>query len=578
MIKTNSFRLPILFAFLFIFSSSKGQIDTLFRPNPSFTANDRLVTTTVFHWYGSMGGQLSGPWVPIEGRQNWTGTHIWWKSQVKQMMAANIDIIYVHLMNQTEPVRRNLFKALYEMRSEGYDVPKVGPFLDAPITWYMQPKVDLATQAGKDDIANQYIRFFNQFFDENPDPYASDYLARMAGRPMLNTWHVFLNMDHVDSLKRSDLEGRLATALGTNFPVFNNGIHMVTTALNVPVFSFADEKVPQFEINQYFYPIDFNNIKTVQLKGGYWDQNIRNPGDFLPRDGGIHFKNAWDQVDTTFNRVYVESWNEYDEGTGIYATMTDTNFIKPGSGNTNTDLWSVNDDPYEYIHTTAEGASRWNTKPEFDAIVLRHNIPAKMNKKASQTVTVTLRNEGNALWSQTDGFALKQVDTDPVLFMQSVGSIDDSMHDIPTFGGVFRGRPVSFDLSIQAPDSTGVFETHWQMVRNDTAFGEILTAQIEVTESTAIEETADWLDFESIAPNPFSESTEISFHLLRKVENMELKILDLMGREITVLASGSFLPGKHTFVWRGEGLSSGLYLCRLETDAYYSTRKIWLNK
>ena len=64
-------------------------------------------------------------------------------------------------------------------------------------------------------------------------------------------------------------------------------IHMVTTALNPPTLTFADEQIPQFEITAYNSTVTYNNYTATQLKAGYWDQNVRNPGSQLPRDGGI---------------------------------------------------------------------------------------------------------------------------------------------------------------------------------------------------------------------------------------------------------------------------------------------------
>ena len=93
------------------------------------------------------------------------------------MMAANIDMLYVHLIPSSEEQRVNFFQALNQLRLDGYDVPKVAPFLDPLITWYKQPLIDVATTTGKDTFVSQYIRFFNQYFSANPDPYADDYLA-----------------------------------------------------------------------------------------------------------------------------------------------------------------------------------------------------------------------------------------------------------------------------------------------------------------------------------------------------------------------------------------------------------------
>ena len=68
------------------------------------------------------------------------------------MMMANIDVLYVHLYNDpnTDQIQVNLFNALNQLRAQGYDTPKIAPFLDPMITWYQQPLVDLATTAGKD--------------------------------------------------------------------------------------------------------------------------------------------------------------------------------------------------------------------------------------------------------------------------------------------------------------------------------------------------------------------------------------------------------------------------------------------
>ena len=52
----------------------------------------------------------------------------------------------------------------------------------------------------------------------------------------------------------------------------------------------------------------------------------------------------------------IESWNEYDEGSGIYRANSGPPFIKPEAGNTATDTWSATNDPLQYIKTTAAGA------------------------------------------------------------------------------------------------------------------------------------------------------------------------------------------------------------------------------
>jgi len=452
----------------------------LLTPASTFNMDSRIVSTTVFHWYVPNGGQLTGPWRPIEGRENWTGEPEWWKSQIKQMMAANIDVLWVHLIPQTEHVRVNLFHALSEMRLEGYDVPRVAPFLDPLITWHEQPNIDFGTEAGKDAWAAQYIRFFNQYFDATTDEFAGDYLAKIDGRINLDTWHVHLNTDNFESFTRGDLENRLQAEFAADYPSFNNGIYMITTAIS-PTFSFTDERTIQFEVNDYFVETTHNGLKTVQLKGGYWDQNVRTPGDFMPRNGGTPYADAWQQVDGTVDRIYIESWNEYDEGTGIYAAKTGMPYIHPGSNNNSTDTWSDTNDPFEYIKTTARGAAAFNDTPEHNATILYHTLPDTISAGETVYAAITVRNTGDASWTGQDGYQFAQI-AGGAEFSEPV-SINDTQDEIPVYGGIFRGRAKIFALALTAPQSPGDYTTRWGMMQEGAGnFGESLTKTIYVKE------------------------------------------------------------------------------------------------
>jgi len=486
----------------------------LFTPRPSFDYTNRLVSVSVFQWFTANGGQLSGPWRPVEGRANWTGTTDFWRTQIKQMMAANFDILYVHLIPSSEEQRVNLFRALYQLRREGWNVPKVAPFLDPMITWHQQPPVDVATAAGKDTFVGQYIRWFNQYYSVNPDAYADDYLARINNRPLLDTWHVKFNLTNLSMLSRADVESRLRDAFAAQHPLFTNGIYMVTTAYNDPTFVWADEKVPQFEINQYSALVRWRGLLTVQLKGGYWDQNIRNPGDFLPRAGGVPYSNAWSRLNrAVLNRVYVESWNEYDEGSGIYAAHPGPPYIKPGSGNTNTDVWSLANDPYEYIRTTARGAAAFNDWPERDAKILWHNLPTRLQPGETRAATVIVRNEGDAFWSEAAQYRFGQNEAlDPVLFGPARCLINDAQDDIPTYGGIFRGRPKTFTLALQAPATPGFYTNHWRMLQEGVGwFGEELVHTIRVDPTPLYRGTNQAIDSTALLTNVIADATEHTY-------------------------------------------------------------------
>ena len=117
-----------------------------------------------------------------------------------------------------------------ELRTQGYEVPKAVPFLDTTITWGGKPFPDLATDAGKKEWVDQYIRFFDQYYSRNADPQADGYLGIMNGRVMLDTWHMNGIINPM-SLSRGDVEGRLASQFGAAHPVFTHGVYQIGTAV-----------------------------------------------------------------------------------------------------------------------------------------------------------------------------------------------------------------------------------------------------------------------------------------------------------------------------------------------------------
>lgn len=73
-------------------------------------------------------------------------------------------------------------------------------------------------------------------------------------------------------------------------------------------------------------------------------------------------------------------------------------------------------------------------------------------------------------------------------------------------------------------------------------------------------------------PNPFNPSTTISFSLPLTTD-VSLKVFNLLGQEISTLASGNFNPGIHSVVWSASSLPSGIYFYRLQTPSFVMTRK-----
>lgn len=78
-------------------------------------------------------------------------------------------------------------------------------------------------------------------------------------------------------------------------------------------------------------------------------------------------------------------------------------------------------------------------------------------------------------------------------------------------------------------------------------------------------------------PNPFNPSTSISYGLPESGP-ATLTVIDALGRELAVLASGSQMAGHHTVEWNASGVPSGVYFARLQASGLVLVRKMLLLK
>ncbi|MGE5496589.1 MAG: phosphodiester glycosidase family protein [Syntrophothermus sp.] len=75
-------------------------------------------------------------------------------------------------------------------------------------------------------------------------------------------------------------------------------------------------------------------------------------------------------------------------------------------------------------------------------------------------------------------------------------------------------------------------------------------------------------------PNPFNPSTLIEFMVSENDQVTSLKVFDLLGREVAVLADGKLARGTHRAVWNAGSSASGVYFYRLQSGNKVETRKM----
>jgi hypothetical protein len=81
-------------------------------------------------------------------------------------------------------------------------------------------------------------------------------------------------------------------------------------------------------------------------------------------------------------------------------------------------------------------------------------------------------------------------------------------------------------------------------------------------------------------PNPFNPST-IIYYELPKAENIEIKIYDILGREVRTLYNSFHKAGTYTMAWDGRNswnspVAAGIYFCRIKTKDNFKAHKMAL--
>lgn len=78
-------------------------------------------------------------------------------------------------------------------------------------------------------------------------------------------------------------------------------------------------------------------------------------------------------------------------------------------------------------------------------------------------------------------------------------------------------------------------------------------------------------------PNPFNPTTVIAYSLPARM-HVELKIFDILGREIKTLVNSEENAGGHSVNFDARFLSSGVYLYKIKAGSYVSTKKMLILK
>jgi len=92
-----------------------------------------------------------------------------------------------------------------------------------------------------------------------------------------------------------------------------------------------------------------------------------------------------------------------------------------------------------------------------------------------------------------------------------------------------------------------------------------------------IEENPKRYNLSQNYPNPFNPTTNIEYSIPEQ-SYVELKIYDVLGNEVASLVNTTQEAGKYDIKFDASGLSSGLYIYKLNAGNFTSSRKMMLLK
>jgi hypothetical protein len=78
-------------------------------------------------------------------------------------------------------------------------------------------------------------------------------------------------------------------------------------------------------------------------------------------------------------------------------------------------------------------------------------------------------------------------------------------------------------------------------------------------------------------PNPFNPSTIISYQL-PTAGHVDLRVYDVLGREVAVLVNGVQTAGTHSVTFNASSLATGVYMYRLTSGSMTDVKKMLLMK
>ncbi len=98
-----------------------------------------------------------------------------------------------------------------------------------------------------------------------------------------------------------------------------------------------------------------------------------------------------------------------------------------------------------------------------------------------------------------------------------------------------------------------------------------------ISENIELEFLADKFELLPNYPNPFNPKTKIEY-IIHGQSHVQISIYDVLGKKIDTIVDHLHETGKYRTSWNGSGFGSGIYILKMKTDNFTSSRKMLMIK
>jgi hypothetical protein len=151
----------------------------------------------------------------------------------------------------------------------------------------------------------------------------------------------------------------------------------------------------------------------------------------------------------------------------------------------------------------------------------------------------------------------------------------------PAAGSVAQGEGQTLELRFDSSGLSPGSHTGYVIIEHDAAGSPaVVPITLQITDMTGAPEAPATFALRGNWPNPFNPATAIAFDL-PTASDVSLEVLDLRGYHVRTIWQGELPAGPQRILWdglddRGQAVSSGLYVARLQAGGELATHKMLL--